>query len=65
MRHPLLPKGRACAVHLTEEYKQGQLAAPRSQNPYDFFDQYEEHYAWDVGNQIREEKIREERLKTH
>lgn len=44
-------KGRACALHLTEEYKEGQRALPRSNNPYDFFDNYEKHYAWDIGNQ--------------
>ena len=44
-------KGAACALHLTPEYDEGRQAAPRSQNPYDFFDEYEKHYAWDIGNQ--------------
>jgi len=44
-------KGRACALHLTPEYKAGQLALPRATNPFDFFDEYEKHYAWDIGNQ--------------
>lgn len=34
-------KGRACALHLTPEYKEGQEALPRANNPYDFFDEYE------------------------
>jgi hypothetical protein len=44
-------KGRACALHLTPEYEEGARAKPRSQNPYDFWDEYEKHYAWDIGNQ--------------
>jgi len=51
MKHPLIPKGKAQALHLTAEYEEGRLAEPRSQNPYDFFDEYEYHYAWDIGNQ--------------
>lgn len=39
------------ALHLTKEYREGQVAKPRSNNPYDFFDEYEKHYAWDIGNQ--------------
>ena len=49
-----LCKGRACALHLTPEYEEGRLEPPRSTNPYDFFDEYEKHYAWDIGNQKRE-----------
>ena len=39
------------ALHLTEEYREGQVAGSRTQNPYDFFDEYEKHYAWDIGRQ--------------
>jgi len=53
MKHPLIPKGKAQALHMTLEYQQGQIAAPRSENPYDFFNEYEKHYAWDIGNQNR------------
>jgi hypothetical protein len=45
-------KGRACALHLTREYGEGYwyaiLGGPMD-NPYDFFDKYEEHYAWTIG----------------
>ena len=51
MRHPAIPKGRAMALHLTKEYKEGLLAPKRTDNPYNFFDEYEKHYAWDIGNQ--------------
>ena len=44
-------KGRACALHLTPEYEEGKNAIYRSPNPYDFWDEYEKHYAWDIGNQ--------------
>lgn len=54
--HPLLPKGKACALHLTIEYVEGRNAEPRSQNPYDFFDDFEKHYAWDIGNQYVSER---------
>ncbi len=50
-------KGKACALHLTPEYDEGKLALPRSQNPYDFFDEYEKHYAWDIGNQAQRVKM--------
>jgi len=55
MKHPLMPKGSACALHLTNEFKEGQQAEPRTINPYDFFDEYTKHYAFDIGNQ---EKIK-------
>ncbi len=51
MKHPIMPKGSACALHLTEEYNEGRRACSRSNNPYDFFDEYVKHYAWDIGNQ--------------
>ena len=44
-------KGRACALNLTKEFEEGKVSLPRSLNPYDFFDEYEKHYAWDIGNQ--------------
>ncbi len=54
MKHPLIPKGSAQSLHLTKEYKEGKKAEPRSENPYDFYDQYNKHYAWDIGNQERD-----------
>ena len=53
-RHAGVPKGRACGLHLTDEYFQGQTAGQVGDeytNPYDFFDEYEKHYAWDIGYQ--------------
>jgi len=50
LRHPAIPKGRAMAVHLMEEFNEGKNCPPRSENPYDFFDQYEQHYAWHIGH---------------
>ncbi len=52
-KHPLVPKGKACALHLTKEYEEGLLATKRADNPYSFFDEYEKHYAFDIGNQKR------------
>ena len=51
MRSVVMPKGAACALHLTPEYEEGKDAEPRSVNPYDFWDEYEKHYAFDIGNQ--------------
>ena len=51
MRTFCVPKGDACALHLTREYREGQVANPHSRNPYDFFDEYEKHYAFCIGNQ--------------
>jgi hypothetical protein len=48
----LICKGRACALHLTAEYQEGRTST-QNKNPYDFFDQYEEYYAWDIGRQER------------
>jgi len=25
-----------------------------NKNPYDFFDEYEKHYSWDIGRQTRD-----------
>lgn len=50
----VMPKGDACALHLTPEYRHGRVAGMNSwsyTNPYDFFDDYEKHYAWDIGYQ--------------
>ena len=47
----MICKGRACALHLTYEYRLGREAMPRERNPFDFWDEYEKHYAWDIGNQ--------------
>jgi len=47
-------KGRACALHLTDAYMEGYEAGLVNASykiPYDFYDQYEEHYAWDIGYQ--------------
>lgn len=49
----MVPKGRAMALHLSPEYQEGVKAhsdgLPNSKNPYDFWQQYDEHYAWDIG----------------
>ena len=49
-----IPKGRACGLNLSPEYAEGQLAgqigAPYK-NPYDYWDEYTKHYAWDIGYQ--------------
>lgn len=47
----VIPKGRACALHLAPEFTEGTEASKRDNNPYDFWDEYEKHYAWDIGNQ--------------
>ena len=44
-------KGSACALHLTPEYVEGRASLSRSENPYNFWDEYTKHYAWDIGNQ--------------
>jgi hypothetical protein len=36
------------------EYKEGQLSKAGDKNPYDFFDEYEKSYAWDVGSQEKD-----------
>jgi hypothetical protein len=50
---PLCCKGTAMACHLMPEYEEGRIAPIRSTNPYDFWNEYVKHYAWDIGNQIR------------
>jgi len=50
---PLIPKGRAMALNLTPEYDEGTASNKNDKNPYDFFDEYEKHYAWDIGSQKR------------
>jgi len=52
MRSPMIPKGRAMALHLTKEF-QDAMISESDQNPYDFWNQYEQHYAWDMGKQKR------------
>jgi hypothetical protein len=57
MKHPVMPKGRACRLDLTPEYEEGRLSNKEDVNPYDFFgdwDEYERHYAWDIGSQKRD-----------
>ena len=54
-KHPLMPKGRACRVDLMNEYQEGQNSVTND-NPYDFWDDYEKHYAWDVGRQERDKQ---------
>lgn len=54
--YPICPKGKAVALHLTDEYQEGYFASylgcPYStENPYDFFDEYEKNYAWCIGYQ--------------
>ena len=53
-KHVGIPKGRACGLNLSPEYKDGCLAGFMGdpyKNPYDYFNQYEQHYAWDIGYQ--------------
>jgi len=49
--HPLMPKGKACRLDLSDEYVEGKNAPYRSTNPYDFWDEYVKYYSWDIGNQ--------------
>jgi len=41
------------ALHLTPEYDEGKDSKINDKNPYSFFDEYEKHYAWDIGSQNR------------
>lgn len=58
------------ALHLSPEYREGLLAGIRNfldagrapRNPYDFFDSYPLHYAWEIGFQSAERRIRERSL---
>jgi len=55
VRHALIPKGAAMALHLTKEFNDGVLDAQaqiKNRNPFDFFDEYEKYYAYDIGYQI-------------
>jgi hypothetical protein len=50
----MICKGRACALHLTREYADGNIAGFTGEpyaNPYNFWNEYEEHYSWDIGYQ--------------
>ena len=66
----IVPKGAAVALHLSPEYRQGLLAGVESffdpqrrpKVPYDFFDAYSRHYAWEIGFQAARSRIRERRL---
>ncbi len=67
----IVPKGAAMALHLSPEYREGQLAAmrdalnpqrPSAHNPYDFYDGYTKHYAWDIGFQAARKQIRQRPL---
>ncbi len=40
------------ALHLTPEYLEGKNSESR-ENPYDFWDEYEKHYAFDIGRQAQ------------
>ena len=53
-KYPGIPKGRACRLDLTPEYEDGKNSNCNDKNPYDFFDEYEKHYAWDIGSQTRD-----------
>lgn len=53
MRHPCLPKGRACGLNGTYEYIEGKNSKIGDENPYDFWDEYEKNYAWCIGSQKR------------
>lgn len=50
MRTPMLPKGKAMALHLTEEYNEGKTSLSDI-NPYDYWNEYTKHYAWCIGKQ--------------
>jgi len=41
------------ALHLSPEYDEGVTAGKQgiTKNPYDFWNQYTQHYAWDIGQQ--------------
>lgn len=55
MKHPLLPKGKAMALNLTEEYDMG-YNNPYKENPFDYWDQYTKRYAFDIGQQAGRRK---------
>lgn len=51
-KHPAMPKGKACRLDLTPEFDEGVEAAKAGcphDNPYDYFDQSDECYAWSIG----------------
>lgn len=53
-KHPCIPKGKACRLDLSPEYDEGVLAVREGKpyiNPYDYWAEYTEHYAWDIGYQ--------------
>ena len=54
-KYPLIPKGEAMALNLTKEYELG-YNNPNGTNPYDFFNDYVEHYAYDIGQQAGRRK---------
>ena len=42
------------ALHLTQEFRDGCLVGALGnpdKNPYNYFDEYEKFYAWDIGHQ--------------
>lgn len=57
-------------LHLSPEYREGLLAGVgnlaepdrRPKNPFDFFNAYSQHYAWDIGFQAAGNRIRERNL---
>lgn len=53
-RYPGVPKGKAVRLDLTLEYDDGYQAGliNITKNPYNFFNDYEMYYAWDIGNQV-------------
>jgi len=57
MRTPLVPKGRAMGLQMTDEWTAGFRAGSlkyKYENPFDFFDEYEKHYAFCIGFQAGE-----------
>ena len=66
----VVPKGAAMALHLSAEFREGQLAGVQSvlhperapKNPYDFFNAYNAHYAWDIGLQAAMRRLRDMNL---
>lgn len=50
----ITPKGKAMGLHMSNEFIEGREAFERGDafdNPYNFFDDYEKHYAWAIGYQ--------------
>jgi hypothetical protein len=68
-KHVGVPKGRACGLNETSEYRDGVLAGFMLKpyvNPYDYWAEYEKHYAWDIGYQKgKSPEMTEEFIRAH